>query len=52
MTTEQIDMIKESWSALLADVRAHYDNILSTEDLKNLTVNQLLELIEFSKNLI
>ena len=52
MTTEQIDLIKESWSALLADVRAHYDNILSTEDLKNLTVNQLLELIEFSKNLI
>ena len=52
MTTEQIALIKESWSALLADVRAHYDNILSTEDLKNLTVNQLLELIEFSKNLI
>ena len=52
MTTEQIDLIKESWSALLADVKAHYDNILSTEDLKNLTVNQLLELIEFSKNLI
>lgn len=52
MTTEQIDLIKESWSALLTDVRAHYDNILSTEDLKNLTVNQLLELIEFSKNLI
>lgn len=52
MTTEQIALIKESWSALLADVKAHYDNILSTEDLKNLTVNQLLELIEFSKNLI
>ena len=52
MTTEQINLIKESWSALLADVRAHYDNILSTEDLKNLTVNQLLELIEFSKSLI
>lgn len=52
MTTEQIGLIKESWSALLADVRAHYDNILSTEDLKNLTVNQLLELIEFSKSLI
>ena len=52
MTTEQIDLIKESWSALLADAKAHYDNILSTEDLKNLTVNQLLELIEFSKNLI
>ena len=52
MTTEQIDLIKESWSALLADVKAHYDNILSTEDLKNLTVNQLLELIEFSKSLI
>ena len=52
MTTEQIALIKESWSALLADVRAHYDNILSTEDLKNLTVNQLLELIEFSKSLI
>ena len=52
MTAEQIDLIKESWSALLADVRAHYDNILSTEDLKNLTVNQLLELIEFSKSLI
>ena len=52
MTTEQITLIKESWSALLADVKAHYDNILSTEDLKNLTVNQLLELIEFSKNLI
>ena len=52
MTTEQIALIKESWSALLADVKAHYDNILSTEDLKNLTVNQLLELIEFSKSLI
>ena len=52
MTTEQIALIKESWSALLSDVRAHYDNILSTEDLKNLTVNQLLELIEFSKSLI
>lgn len=52
MTAEQLALIKESWSALLADVKAHYDNVLSTEDLKNLTVNQLLELIEFSKNLI
>ena len=52
MAAEQIALIKESWSALLADVKAHYDNILSTEDLKNLTVNQLLELIEFSKSLV
>lgn len=52
MTTEEINAVKESWSALLAEAKEHYDNILTTEDLKNLTINQLLELIQFSKNLL
>lgn len=49
MTKEQFELIEKSWTDILNAAKEKYDNVLSTEDLENLSIKSLKELIEYSK---
>lgn len=49
LTNDQIAAVIQRWTFVSQQAHSHFDSILNTDDLKNLTVAQLQDLIEYSK---